>query len=244
MFEIDILKSQLSKNGFIIIENILSYDKIEEVISKINPTNTSNPSFRKSSDLYAIRQFLKAIPEVADLVLNNKLITIIEQLFGEGYFLTRSIYFDKPESSNWFVAWHQDLTISTDKKLEINNYGPWTIKQNQYGVQPPVEILESNFTVRIHLDDTNETNGALKVIPGSHLKGIYRPEIIDWSKETETICNVPKGGIMIMRPLLLHSSARSGSGMRRRVIHLEFSNQKLAEGLNWVEYRDLKKKTY
>jgi hypothetical protein len=81
----------------------------------------------------------------------------------------KSIYFDKPETSNWYVSYHQDLTISLDKKVQIRNYGPWTSKSNQFAVQPPIEILENIFTIRIHLDYTNEQNGALKIIPKSHL---------------------------------------------------------------------------
>jgi ectoine hydroxylase-related dioxygenase (phytanoyl-CoA dioxygenase family) len=87
-----------------------------------------------------------------------------------------------------------------------------------------LSILENNFTIRIHLDDTDENNGALRVIPGSHLKGIYRPETIDWAIETEATCNVQKGGIMIMRPLLLHASSRTVNEQKRRVVHVEFSN--------------------
>ncbi len=41
-------------------------------------------------------------------------------------FVVKSIYFDKPASSNWYVPYHQDLTISVDKKLELENFGPWT----------------------------------------------------------------------------------------------------------------------
>jgi ectoine hydroxylase-related dioxygenase (phytanoyl-CoA dioxygenase family) len=48
-----------------------------------------------------------------------------------------------------------------------------------------LDILENIYTIRIHLDDTDENNGALKVVPKSHAKGIYRPETIDWTVETE-----------------------------------------------------------
>ena len=109
------------------------------------------------------------------------------------------------------------------------------MKQNQYAVQPPLHILENNFTIRIHLDDTDENNGALRVIPKSHAKGIYRPETIDWSKEREVTCIVSKGGVMLMRPLLLHASSRTTNNKKRRVIHIEFSNQSLPEPLQWSE---------
>ena len=127
------------------------------------------------------------------------------------------------------------MTISVDKKLALNGFEFWTTKQNQFAVQPPLEVLQNVVTVRIHLDETNESNGALKVIPKSHSKGIYRPETIDWSVENEVTCNVSKGGIMLMKPLLLHSSAKTTNNKQRRVIHIEFSNQELPTELNWAE---------
>ena len=160
--------------------------------------------------------------------------------FGKDYFITKSIYFDKPEKSNWFVAYHQDLTISVDKKVEIENFENWTVKQNQFAVQPPKEILEQNFTIRIHIDKTTKENGALKVLNKSHRKGIVRTESIEIENEIETICEIKKGGIMIMKPLIFHASSKTTNNERRRVIHLEFSNQKLPNELEWSERTDFK----
>lgn len=225
----------IQENGFTVINNIFSYEEMEKITEVIQDIDTSKETFRKSEDLFAIRQFLKEIPEVKDLIFNENLKTIINEIFGKSYFVVKSIYFDKPEKSNWYVAYHQDLTISVDKKVELENFGPWTTKQNQFAVQPPLDLLENIFTIRIHLDDTDENNGALKVVPKSHAKGIYRPETIDWNIETETICNVGKGGIMIMKPLTLHGSNRTTNGKKRRVIHIEFSDRELPEVLNWSE---------
>jgi ectoine hydroxylase-related dioxygenase (phytanoyl-CoA dioxygenase family) len=113
------------------------------------------------------------------------------------------------------------------------------VKQDQFAVQPPIDILENNFTIRIHLDNTDEGNGALKVIPRSHLRGIYRPETIDWDSEKEILCDVPRGGIMIMKPLLLHASGRSVNQNKRRVIHIEFSRHQLPKPLEWSEYLEI-----
>jgi ectoine hydroxylase-related dioxygenase (phytanoyl-CoA dioxygenase family) len=226
----------LRDKGYTTIPEVFSHTECAELISYIELADTANSTFRKSTDLFAIRQFLKEIPATQRIIFNNNLNNIIQTLFGSGFFITKSIYFDKPAQSNWFVSYHQDLTISVDKKLELPGYGPWTVKQNQFAVQPPLAILENNFTIRIHLDDTDENNGALKVIPGSHQKGIYRPETINWDKETEDLCKVEKGGIMIMRPLLLHSSGRTTNSNRRRVVHIEFGTRQLPSGLNWSEY--------
>ena len=228
-------KSEIEELGFTIIQNIYSSEKVQEIIDTISKVDTSKDTFRKSSDLFAIRQFLKEVPEVHNLIFNENLKKVISELFGINYFVIKSIYFDKPETSNWYVSYHQDLTISVDKKMELENFKFWTTKQNQFAVQPPIEILENIYTIRIHLDDTDENNGALKVIEKSHLKKIYRPENIDWNTEKEITCNVNKGGIMIMKPLTLHSSNRTTNNKKRRVIHIEFSDKNLPNGLNWSE---------
>lgn len=228
-------KQDIADKGFSVISNIFSDEEIEHISNIINDIDTSKETFRKSEDLFAIRQFLKEIPEIKNLIFNENIKKIIKEVFGEQYFVVKSIYFDKPERSNWYVAYHQDLTISVDKKTALPNFGPWTTKQNQFAVQPPLDILENIYTIRIHLDDTDEHNGALKVVPRSYAKGIYRPETIDWSIETEHICNVERGGVMLMKPLTLHGSNRTTNGKKRRVIHIEFSDRELPEEIQWSE---------
>lgn len=58
---------------------------------------------------------------------------------------------------------------------------------------------------------------------------------IDWTVEKEMICTVKKGGVMLMKPLLLHASGRSTNNNKRRVIHIEFSNRSLMHDLQWSE---------
>ena len=228
-------KDELLEFGFTTINEIYSSDEVDQILVTIDNVDKTNETFRNSEDLFAIRQFLKEVPESLRYIFNENLKSIIRHIFGDNFFVVKSIYFDKPETSNWYVSYHQDLTISVDKKLDLIGFGPWTVKQNQFSVQPPLDILDNIFTIRIHLDKTNENNGALKVISGSHLKNIYRPETIDWTMESEIICNVDKGGVMIMKPLLLHSSNRTTNNQKRRVIHIEFSNKELPANLNWAE---------
>lgn len=229
---------EINSEGFTIINTIYSETEIEKLISvigKITENKSENSTFRKSEDLFAIRQFLLEIPETLEIILNNKLKEIIKTNFGNDYFITKSIYFDKPEMSNWFVSYHQDLTISVNKKIELENFENWTTKQNQFAVQPPKNILDKNFTIRIHLDKTTKENGALKVINKSHAKGICRIENVEINTQTESFCEVENGGIMIMKPLLFHASNKTTNNERRRVIHIEFSNQELPKELEWSE---------
>jgi ectoine hydroxylase-related dioxygenase (phytanoyl-CoA dioxygenase family) len=228
-------KAALSEFGFSTIEGVYSPEAVQKLLRVIDHADSDKATFRKSADLFAIRQFLKEVPAAFDLVFTDQLKALLSQVMGEDYFVVKSIYFDKPETSNWYVAYHQDLTISVDKQLSIPGFGPWTTKQNQYAVQPPITFLEDIITVRIHLDHTDDQNGALKVIPGSHLNQITRPEHINWTQESPTTCAVPQGGVMLMKPLLLHSSGRTTNHKKRRVIHIECASKEPPGGLQWAE---------
>ena len=235
----NIAKDNLFNKGFSIVDGIYNDAEINSILSCIENADQTNTTFRKSADLFAIRQVVKEIPEILPIVFNDNLQNLISNILGNDYFIVKSIYFDKPEKSNWYVAYHQDLTISVDKKIEIENFINWTKKQNQFAVQPPISVLENITTLRIHLDETNSENGALKVIENSHSKGICRPENINWENEKEVTCNVAKGGVMLMKPLLLHSSGRTTNNEKRRVIHIELSNIHMPKELNWAEKIDI-----
>ncbi len=230
-------KTQFTTHGHTTINNIYTPAEVANLAKIISNANEANPNFRSNNGLFAIRQFLKEVPETLPHIFNQNLKDIIANTFGNDYFITKSIYFDKPPASNWFVAWHQDITISVKEKILTQGFGPWTVKEGQFAVQPPLHILQHNFTIRIHLDDTNEHNGALRVIDGSHKDGIQRVEQINITNPTT--CNVSAGGIMLMHPLLFHSSGRTTNQQRRRVIHIELSNQPLPSPLQWSEYMQL-----
>ena len=229
-------KIELEKNGYSILADLYTNKEINQILNCIESAEQDKDSFLKTKDVFAIRQLIKNIPELTDLLFNKKLTHLISEFSEPEYFLTKAIYFDKPSASNWFVAYHQDLSISVDKKANVKNYINWTYKKDQYGVQPPIKILQDTITIRIHLDDTDENNGALKVIPKSHLQGIIRIEPKDWNIKSEHICEIKKGGAMLMKPLILHASNRTTNNKRRRVIHLEFNKHKLDNPLNWLEY--------
>ncbi len=122
--------------------------------------------------------------------------------------------------------------------MQLPDFSNWTVKNNQFAVQPPLQILQENFTIRIHLDKTDKDNGALKVISGSHLDEQVA-HLSTFTKAEETVCDVDTGGIMIMRPLLLHASNRTTNNKRRRVLHIEFTKATLPVEINWSERMDI-----
>jgi hypothetical protein len=223
-------KEELNKNGFSIIENCFNKVELSKIIDFIKESNFN----------FSERQLFNKFPELLCVILKSESFNkLYNTICNKDFFLSKAIYFNKQSKSNWFVSYHQDLSISVKNKKEVEDYNSWTNKKGQLGVIPPLSILENLVTFRIHLDDADETNGCLKVISKSHKKGIIR---IDNSFEInnqgkEVVCNIKKGGVMLMKPLLLHASQKSISENDRRVIHLEFSNQEIP--MEWLEKKDI-----
>jgi hypothetical protein len=105
---------QFDRNGYVVADSVFSPQEVDALKQHITEAGSSGPAFRKTGDNFAIRQFLKEVPQIHGAVFNRKLKALIVDHFGAEYFVVKSIYFDKPETSNWFVAWHQDVTISVD----------------------------------------------------------------------------------------------------------------------------------
>lgn len=223
-------KESLAQKGFSKTESIFSNEELQELINLIGNTEKK----------YAIRQLIHKVPEIWNVIFKNEKFTqLYDDVCNDTFFLSKAIFFNKPSKSNWFVSYHQDLSISVKERIEIEGYTKWTNKNGQLRVIPPKEVLEIIMTIRIHLDKTEATNGALKVIPGSHDKGIIRVDAsFDKDNYGEVIvCEVAKGGVMLMKPLLLHASSKSISEFDRRVIHLEFCNKEIP--IQWLERKSV-----
>jgi hypothetical protein len=143
--------------------------------------------------------------------------------------------FAKTSGSNWLVSLHQDLSIPVAERVESPGCSGWCQKQGDTFVQPPISVLENLVAVRLHLDDCDERNGALRVVPGSHRLGRLSSHEALREREArgEHLVAVPKGGAMMMRPLLLHASSKSSVGLPRRVLHFVYGPVALPEGLRW-----------
>ncbi|AMJ65348.1 phytanoyl-CoA dioxygenase family protein [Hymenobacter sp. PAMC 26628] len=229
----------LRQHGLTILPQLLTLLEVTALLHCIESAPAAGANFRRSQDVFAIRNLLEEIAALGALLNTAALRDVLGELFPTGCHLTKAIYFDKPAGSNWLVAWHQDLMINVEHRADVLGFGPWTAKAGWVAVQPPVEVLENTITVRLHLDDCDATNGALKVVPGSHRRGVVPAETIAGQTATAAVCAVPAGGALLMKPLLLHASNRSTSDRPRRVVHLEFSAQELPAGLVWRERRAL-----
>ena len=232
-------KEQLNNSGYSTTPILFTNSEIENITTLITNWQKDNID-NNNQQVFSIRRLIQKIPQLQDSLFNEPLLKLIKELGDEKTFLVKAIYFDKPEGFNWFVSYHQDISITVNEKHNIDGYSKWTAKHNQIGVVPPEKILDSIFTIRVHLDKTDSTNGALRIIPKSHLNGIQNIKDLEHLKQTEILCNVEKGQTMLMKPLTFHASSKSEMTNRRRVIHLEFSSKELELPLKWAEKLKIK----
>jgi hypothetical protein len=228
---------RLSKDGFLLLENVYSPSEMESMKQLIAETIAAS-NIQNTKELFAIRNLLQVIPGLTGLIWTPTFTSLVRNLFGDSSFCVKGIYFDKPAQNNWLVTWHQDLMISVDSRIDAIGFGPWTVKKNSISVRPPLEYVEKMFATRIHLDGCDETNGALKVIPGSHRLGILADTQIKEIEKKAFVCELGCGGVQVMKPLLLHASGKSFGSRPRRVIHLEFTTLELPAGMDWKERVD------
>jgi hypothetical protein len=181
------------------------------------------------------RRGLLSNPIIAALASSPTLLDLVRPHLPAPPVPTRAIYFNKSPDTNWLVPWHQDLTIALREPAEVPGFGPWSTKDGITHVQPPVALLEQMLTVRLHLDPADASNGALRVLPGSHRSGRLDPaQIQQWrERQPEFLCTASAGDVLLMRPLLLHASARSTTDRHRRILHIEYAGFTLPEGLHW-----------
>ncbi len=225
----------LDAHGFAIVPQIVETETASYLCEELKSIGFDEAVSQRGGTAFGVRNLLNVAPAVKDFAGSPIVRELIEPIAGKEAKVIRGIFFDKTPEANWKVAWHQDLTIAVREKKEAEGFDSWSVKASILHVQPPVSVLENILTVRIHLDETDESNGALKVVPGSHKYGRLSSQVISKLKEENGIvtCPISKGGALLMRPLLLHASSAASKAEHRRVIHLEFSSSELPQGLTW-----------
>jgi hypothetical protein len=213
----------LKDNGFLILRSAFSSGAVSHLLNALSDLPSA----------HAHRNLLSH-PAIAHLATSNEACALVRPFLGNAR-PVRGILFDKLPGANWKVPWHQDLSIAVKSRHDVAGYGPWSVKDGVPHVQPPAAVLEQMLTLRLHLDDCFNDNGPVRVVPGSHRLGILAPEEIAAARSSsaEVTTALPAGGVLLMRPLLLHASSPAASPKHRRVIHIEYANVELPPPLQW-----------
>jgi len=134
--------------------------------------------------------------------------------------------FDKTIAANWLIAWHQDIALPLVSRFDAAGWGPWSCKQGVHYCHAPGWALSKILALRLHLDASAHENGPLRVVPGSHRCGVLTDsQVLDWVENHPHVeCLVPRGGVLVMRPLLIHASSKIRVAAPRRVLHIEYAD--------------------
>lgn len=245
--------TEVEENGFSVLPELLDDSEVSTLLSAVSRVSEGLLR-RKGGSVFGARNVLRSVPELDAVARSAKVLAIARRVLGNSALPVKGILFDKSADANWIVPWHQDLTICVKEKVEIDGYGPWSVKAGQVHVQPPVPILEAMLAIRIHLDDCDEQNGPLRVLPATHGLGRLSAEMIAALRAEirPATCTVKRGGAVLMKPLLLHASSLVATTLaatslaatsatvaqrHRRVVHVEYAAVNLPAPLCW--FRDI-----
>lgn len=165
-------------------------------------------------------------PIVAHIAHEPRLTAIARRFLGPSAIPFRATLFDKSPANNWLVVWHQDTALPLRERRDVPGWGPWSLKGGITYAHAPAFALSRVVALRLHIDDSGPDNGPLRVLPGSHTRGVMSDdEIAKLARDVQAVdCLAPAGGVVAMRPLIVHASSKAVTDRRRRVLHIEYAD--------------------
>ena len=176
----------------------------------------------------------------AEGVINGAIAPVTRAInlqFG-GYQPVRVVSFAKTDDANWQVPWHQDRVIAVQEKADIDGFGNWSKKSDQWHCEPPVQILEDMLFVRVFLDPCNAETGGMEFSVGSHVAGLIPfGDAVEMSEAyLNEIEEAEAGDILVLPMLTLHRSRPAETVNNRRVLRIDYARDALPEPLHWIDY--------
>jgi hypothetical protein len=156
--------------------------------------------------------------------------------FGVDGAPVRLVAFNKSDESNWGVPWHQDRVIALARNLECAGYSNWTAKDGVWHCEPPLALLEQMIFVRIHIDASDESNGAMELALGSHKLGAVPASSAGTIASTlpPELCRAGPGDVLIAKALILHRSQTALHASNRRALRVDYARRAdLEPRLEW-----------
>jgi ectoine hydroxylase-related dioxygenase (phytanoyl-CoA dioxygenase family) len=216
---------ELESSGYALADVTLAVHQCEHIASSLPDVPAGRGGVRN----------LLLHPTVARLLRHERLGGYLWSVVGRDLVAVKATLFDKTHEANWRVQWHQDRAIAVKERLDVPGYGPWTTKAGSLHVEPPAGVLAQMLAIRVHLDKCGAANGALRVIPGSHRSGKLTPRQLDELVTASAMIelDLPQGAMLLMRPLLVHSSSAASMATHRRVLHVELAPPEAISPLQW-----------
>ena len=132
---------QYKQQGYLSKIKVLSAEQTHEIRQKLEAFEAQQGKPLNGSQRHKTHLLFTWLNE---LVRNSKILDAIEDLYGENILCWTTNFFIKEANDPGFVSWHQDSTY--------------------WGLSSPDVI-----TAWIALSPSNHTNGAMAIIPGTHM---------------------------------------------------------------------------
>jgi hypothetical protein len=148
----------------------------------------------------------------------------------------RVIAFNKTESNNWTLPWHQDRVVALRERIETPGFTNWTNKGGIWHAEPPVALLERMLFARVHLDPADIENGCLQLALGTHMRGRIAAADAATIANAAPIenCVARRGDVLFAKALILHRSSPSRTSAGRRAIRIDYCAEDLPSPLGWA----------
>ena len=161
---------------------------------------------------YSINGWHKTHTTVYDIVTETRILDFLQDLLGDNLVCWGTHYFCKMPGDSKQVSWHQDAS-----------YWPLTPSKT--------------VTVWLAIDDADAENGAMQIVPGSHLHGqisfeqsraeennVLNQTVVDPLDygETPVLLAMRAGQMSLHTDLLLHGSEPNASNRRRCGLTMRF----------------------
>src|SRR3984957_402137 len=211
------MKQTIDQNGFAILPEQFAPSQLDQLLTDID---RETPRRSRAGIRHAL-----ALDPVAAFARQRILSEIAREVLGADAFPFRATLSDKSPTSNWLVVWHQDTALPFRERIDLPGWGPWSVKDGIPYAHAPAEVLRQVVALRVHLDESNLANGPLRVLPGTHNQSVLSDDEIGnlATRITPVDCVVRRGGILAMKPLIVHASSKSHSEMPRRVLSTEYA---------------------
>jgi hypothetical protein len=206
----------LDDDGFRMVPSLFNSAEVDLLLARLEAMRCRSK---------AGARHLMSHPEVAAVARDERMLHIARQFVGLGAEPFRATLFDKSPASNWLVAWHQDTALPLTTRFDAPGWGPWSVKEGIHYAHAPTAALNRIVALRLHLDDSTEWTGPLRVIAGSHRLGVLSDdEVHAIAQQSSPLqCLTARGGVLAMRPLVIHASSKSNVAQPRRVLHIEYA---------------------
>jgi hypothetical protein len=193
----------IQEYGFAIIPGILELKDVAGLLDELGRVDLPRS---RAGVRHAMR-----LPTVAAVAQDERLMGIARETLGGKAFPFRATLFDKSATANWLVVWHQDTALPLQRRRETPGWGPWSVKDGVIYAHAPDSALSQVL--------------ALRVLPGTHMLGVLTDEMLHAlsTQITAVDCIVRRGGVLAMRPLIVHASSKSQVENPRRVLHIEYA---------------------